>query len=73
MGYERRRMDETVPYDNCRVCSRKIPVDHKWCDRHDPNELMDEDDDYDPTPCCYQHGVGAISSTEPCPEIADND
>ena len=27
----------------------------------------------DPTPCCYQHGVGALSTTEPCPEIADND
>jgi len=30
-------------------------------------------DDYDPTPCCYQHSVGAISTDEPCPKIADND
>lgn len=27
----------------------------------------------DPTPCCHQHGVGAIGSNEKCPDIADND
>lgn len=32
-----------------------------------------EVEEYDPTPCCYQHGVGAISTTDPCPSIADND
>ena len=30
-------------------------------------------EDYDPTPCCYQHGVGAVGTNEPCPKIADND
>ena len=30
-------------------------------------------EDYDPTPCCYQHGVGVLSTDEPCPEIADNE
>lgn len=48
----------------------------------DSDEYIDPDDeldaigeafDYDPTPCCYQHGVGAISTDEPCPKIADND
>lgn len=29
--------------------------------------------EFDPTPCCYQHGVGAISTSESCPKIADND
>lgn len=30
-------------------------------------------DPEDPTPCCYQHGVGAIGTNEKCPDIADND
>ena len=30
-------------------------------------------DCYDPTPCCYQHGCGAISTNETCPERAAND
>ena len=30
-------------------------------------------DCYDPSPCCWAHGQGALSSTEPCPEIAAND
>ena len=35
--------------------------------------LAEYDEEDDPTPCCYQHGCGAISTTEPCPKIADND
>lgn len=36
-------------------------------------DVLPDDLDEDPTPCCYQHGVGALSTSEPCPEIADND
>jgi hypothetical protein len=36
-------------------------------------KFISELEDYDPTPCCYQHGVGAIGTNEKCPDIADND
>lgn len=33
--------------------------------------LSQEDDD--PTPCCYEHQHGGLSTTEPCPTRAKND
>jgi len=57
---------EEQPYEICRHCHRKIIASDKYC-------AYCEDQDYDPTPCCYQHGVGAIGTNEKCPDIADND
>lgn len=61
-------MSREVPYSEneiCDVCGKKGAYDFM-------GDLIC-DDCYDPTPCCYQHGVGAISTNESCPEIADND
>ena len=48
--------------------------DPEWIEYCADNDLdVKTGEDRDPTPCCYQHGCGALSTTEPCPKIADND
>jgi len=44
---------------------------HKGICLPEPDPEDDEDDD--PTPCCHAHAHGGLSTTEKCPEIADND
>jgi len=56
---------EPVP---CRECGAAIYPGQDFC-----SEQCEREYDYDPTPCCHQHGTGSIGTNEPCPEIADND
>lgn len=57
------------PKEDCLECGTRFKPEYqeqKFCS-------TDCEDNYDPTPCCWAHGQGALSTREPCPKIADND
>lgn len=48
----------------CDSCGENFP---------NPDKNHDDEEEEDPTPCCYEHEYSELSRDEPCPTRADND